>query len=125
MVKYSTTGLDHVFGALSDSTRRAILLRLADGERTVGELAEPFRMSLPAVSKHLSVLERAGLVKRSRQGRQRRCRLVAAPLREATEWMDRYRRFWEQQFDSLAAHLEEKQRAATATASQPNKENKE
>jgi len=113
MVKYrssrpaSAAGLDVVFGALADPTRRAILARLSRGEGSVGELAEPFRMSLPAVSKHLRILGRAGLVARRKDGRVHRCRLEARPLREAMEWMVRYRRFWEEQFDALASYLGE------------------
>jgi DNA-binding transcriptional ArsR family regulator len=89
--------LSDTFAALADPTRRAILARLRAGEASVGELAHPFRMSLPAISKHLRVLERAGLLERRRQGRRRRCRLVARPMREAAAWINRYRRFWEQQ----------------------------
>ncbi len=102
--------LDLTFGALADSTRRAILARLArDGVSTVGELAQPFDMSRPAISKHLRVLERAGLVRRARDGRVSRCGLDAGPMREAAEWVERYREFWEQQLDSLARFIEEQQ----------------
>jgi DNA-binding transcriptional ArsR family regulator len=90
----ATDRLDDTFAALADPTRRAILARLASGEASVTELAEPFDMSLPAVSKHLKVLERAGLVVRGRQAQWRPCRLDARPLREATEWLDGYRRIW-------------------------------
>jgi len=93
--------LDATFGALSDPTRRAIVERLRRGDASVGELAEPFDMSLPAVSKHLTVLERAGLVERVKEGRTRRCRLVDEPMREALEWIASYGRFWEGQLDSL------------------------
>jgi DNA-binding transcriptional ArsR family regulator len=101
----ATDQLSVIFGALADPTRRAILARLAEGEATVNEIAEPFAMTLPAVSKHLKVLERAGLISRGREAQWRPCRLEAEPLREATEWMGRYRRFWEANFDRLDAHL--------------------
>ncbi len=97
--------LDRVFSALSDRTRRAIVARLASGESSVTGLAAPFRMSLPAVSKHLRVLERAGLLSRNIDGRFHRCRLLATPLNEAAVWLESYRRFWEQQFDALAHFL--------------------
>lgn len=109
MVKYSNQALDATFAALGDPTRRAILARLALGEVSVGDLARPFEMSLPAVSKHLSVLENAGLVRREREGRVRRCRLTSAPLSEAADWISTYRRFWEGQLDALARYLEEQQ----------------
>ena len=98
--------LDAVFGALSDSTRRAILADLTRGERTVGELAAPFEISRPAISKHLRVLERAGLVQRTPEGRISRCALDASPLREAADWVERYRDFWEGRLDALARYLE-------------------
>lgn len=99
--------LDRVFGALSDPTRRAILARLAEeGEATVGELAEPFAISRPAISKHLRVLERAGLVDRTREGRVSRCELDAAPMAGAAAWVDRYRSFWEGQLEAFARYLE-------------------
>jgi DNA-binding transcriptional ArsR family regulator len=97
--------LSAVFGALADPTRRAILARLADGEATVTELAAPFAMSLPAVSKHLKVLERAGLISRGRSAQSRPCRLQAAPLAGVAEWVQTYRRFWEGSFDRLDEHL--------------------
>lgn len=103
----SSRHLDLTFGALADPTRRAILARLADGVHTVGELAQPFRVSRPAISKHLRVLEQAGLVRRTRDGRVSRCRLDAAPMKDAAQWVDHYRRFWEQQLDALADYLEE------------------
>jgi DNA-binding transcriptional ArsR family regulator len=106
MVKYSTP-LDTTFGALSDATRRGILARLALGETCVSELAAPYDMSLPAVSKHLRVLEHAGLLVRHRDGRARRCRLVAKPMKDASEWIERYREFWTQQFDALARYLDQ------------------
>jgi DNA-binding transcriptional ArsR family regulator len=99
--------LDAIFGALADPTRRAILGRLAAGEATVTELAEPFAMSLPAVSKHLKVLERAGLIMRGRDAQWRPCRLEAEPLKEVDDWVEQYRRFWEQSFDRLDKYLEE------------------
>lgn len=106
MVKYQGDALDHIFSALSDPTRRAILARLALGETTVSELAEPFDMSLPAVSKHLKVLEGAGLLVRERHGRLHLCQIDGTPMREAAAWIGRYRRFWDTQLDSLADYLE-------------------
>lgn len=97
--------LDAIFSALSDPTRRAIVVRLAEGEASVSELAEPFDVSLPAVTKHLAVLERAGLLEHHKQGRVRRCRLVAEPMRVADDWLGTYRVFWEQRLDSLAEHF--------------------
>jgi DNA-binding transcriptional ArsR family regulator len=97
--------LSTIFAALADPTRRAILARLADGEATVTELAEPFAISLPAVSRHLKVLEHAGLISRSRSAQWRSSRLEAGPLREATAWMEPYRRFWDDSFNRLDAHL--------------------
>jgi DNA-binding transcriptional ArsR family regulator len=99
--------LDATFAALADPTRRAIVARLAVGEASVLELAEPFDMSLPAISKHLKVLERAGLISRGRDAQRRPCRLEAAPLEEASAWVDRHRRQWEQHFDRLDAYLRE------------------
>jgi DNA-binding transcriptional ArsR family regulator len=93
--------LDATFAALADPTRRAILARLARGEASVKELAEPFAMTQPAISKHLKVLERAGLVERGRDAQRRPCRLVAEPMRAATEWLGGYRRFWEESYDRL------------------------
>ncbi|HLA15184.1 MAG TPA: metalloregulator ArsR/SmtB family transcription factor [Gemmatimonadaceae bacterium] len=104
---------DHLsitFGALADPTRRAILARLAKGEASVTELAKPFDMTLPAVSKHLKVLERAGLITRSRDAQWRRARLRAQRLEEAADWVERYREFWEHSLDRLDAHLRELQR---------------
>lgn len=103
----STERLDMTFAALADPTRRAILARLASGETSVTELAKPFDMSLPAISKHLKVLERAGLITRGREAQWRPCRLEAAPLREAADWIGEYRRFWEESFERLDAHLEQ------------------
>jgi DNA-binding transcriptional ArsR family regulator len=99
--------LDATFAALADPTRRAIVARLATGEASVLELAAPFDMSLPAISKHLKVLERAGLISRGRDAQRRPCRLEAAPLDEATAWVDRHRRRWEQHFDRLEEYLRE------------------
>lgn len=96
-----TATLDATFAALADPTRRAILARLARGEASVKELAEPFAMSQPAISKHLKVLERAGLVERGRDAQRRPCRLVAEPMRAATEWLGDYRRFWAESYDRL------------------------
>lgn len=101
--------LSATFAALADPTRRAILARLADGETSVTELAQPFEMSLPAVSRHLKVLERAGLVARGRDAQWRPCRLEAAPLRDAVDWLERYRRFWEGSLDRLEDYLGELQ----------------
>ena len=97
--------LSSTFAALADPTRRAILARLAMGETSVTELAEPFQMSMPAVSKHLKVLERAGLIARGREAQWRPCRLEAAPLKTVANWVDEYRQFWEQSFDRLDAYL--------------------
>jgi DNA-binding transcriptional ArsR family regulator len=101
----ATDHLSVVFGALADPTRRAILARLADGEATVNQLAQPFDLSLPAISKHLKVLERAGLISRGREAQWRPCKLEAESLRDASEWVDRYRAFWESSFDKLDSHL--------------------
>jgi len=102
--------LSVTFAALADPTRRAILARLTSGEASVTELAEPFDMSLPAVSKHLKVLQRAGLVARGRRAQWRPCRLRGGPLKEVADWVERYRRFWEQSFDRLDEYLRETQR---------------
>jgi len=102
--------LSSTFAALADPTRRAILARLTSGEATVSELAEPFEMSLPAISKHLKVLERAGLITRGRSAQWRPCRLDAAPLGDVSEWLERYRRFWEGSFERLDEHPREMQR---------------
>lgn len=99
--------LDLTFGALADPTRRSILARLSRGEATVGQLAEPFDMSRPAISKHLRVLERAGLVERTKDGRLSRCSLDAEPMRAAAEWVERYRRYWEGQLESLSRYFED------------------
>jgi DNA-binding transcriptional ArsR family regulator len=101
--------LSATFAALADPTRRAILARLASGETSVTELAEPFDMSLPAVSKHLKVLERAGLILRGREAQWRPCRIEPRALKEVDDWLERYRRFWEQSFDRLDDYLRELQ----------------
>jgi DNA-binding transcriptional ArsR family regulator len=106
----TTEQLNNTFAALADPTRRAILTRLANGEATVTELAEPFTVSLPAISKHLKVLERAGLVARGRTAQWRPCRLEAAPLEGAAEWLEHYRQFWEGSFDRLDNHLQQIQK---------------
>jgi len=102
--------LSATFAALADPTRRAILARLASGEASVTELADPFDMSMPAVSKHLKVLERAGLIARTRDAQWRPCRLDAGPLKEVADWVSKYRRFWEQSFDRLDEYLHELQK---------------
>jgi DNA-binding transcriptional ArsR family regulator len=125
MVKHLSLGgeggaaraLDATFGALSDATRRGILARLALGESSVSELAAPYEMSLPAVSKHLRVLEGAGLVVRHKDGRVHRCRLIAEPMKSAAEWIERYRMFWEEQFDALERYLAET--GALTTSAKP------
>lgn len=103
----SQDALSRTFSALADPTRRAILARLIAGERSVSDLAAPFDMSLPAVSKHLKVLERAGLVTRSREAQWRPCRLEAGPLREVADWAEHYRHLWEGRLDRLEAYLNE------------------
>lgn len=100
-----TDRLSVIFAALADPTRRAILARLAEGDATVSELAEPFSISLPAISRHLKVLEQAGLITRSRNAQWRSSSLNPEPLREATAWMERYQQFWDKNFDQLDAHL--------------------
>lgn len=106
----TTEQLDSTFAALADPTRRAILARLADGEATVTELAKPFKVSLPAISKHLKVLERAELIERGREAQWRPCRLAPAPLEDAAGWLDDYREFWEASFDRLDQHLQKLQK---------------
>jgi DNA-binding transcriptional ArsR family regulator len=103
----SPDNLSSTFAALADPTRRAILARLALGETSVTELAEPFEMSMPAISKHLKVLERAGLIARGREAQWRPCQLKTGPLKDAAGWLEHYRRFWEQSFDRLDAYLHE------------------
>jgi len=107
--------LSATFSALADPTRRAILARLSSGEISVTKLAEPFDMSMPAISKHLKVLERAGLIARGREAQWRPCRLEAGPLKDVSDWLEHYRRFWEESFDRLDVYLAELK----------NKENKE
>jgi DNA-binding transcriptional ArsR family regulator len=102
--------LSSTFAALADPTRRAILARLASGSASVTELAEPFAMSLPAISKHIKVLERAGLVRRGRHAQLRPCRIAATPMKEASAWLERYRTFWEERFDRLDDYLKELQK---------------
>ena len=105
----TTDRLSTVFAALADPTRRAILARLTSDEASVTELAEPFEMSLPAISKHLKVLERAGLIARGRQAQWRPCRLEAGPLKDIADWIEQYRRFWEASFDRLEIYLDQLQ----------------
>ena len=107
MTAGQTDTLNAAFQAMADPTRRAILARLASGEATAGELAAPFSMSRPAVSKHLKVLERAGLLVRRRDGRIHRCRLNPAPMQQAVDWIEAHRRFWEARLESLARFLED------------------
>jgi DNA-binding transcriptional ArsR family regulator len=116
--------LSNTFAALADPTRRAMLARLAGGEASVTELAEPFAMSMPAISKHLKVLERARLIKRGRDAQWRPCRLQAAPLKDVDDWLERYRRFWSESFDRLDDYLtelkkKEKKHARKQRKSQP------
>jgi DNA-binding transcriptional ArsR family regulator len=106
----STDHLSSTFSALADPTRRAILARLTSGEATVNELAEPFNISGPAISRHLKVLERAGLIARGREAQWRPCRLEADRLREIDDWLDRYRRFWEERFDRIDDYLQRLQK---------------
>jgi DNA-binding transcriptional ArsR family regulator len=111
--------LSVIFGALADPTRRAILARLAEGDATVTEIAEPFEISLPAISRHLKVLENAGLIARSRSAQWRTSSLQVAPLKEATDWMERYRQFWDVNFERLDAHLKRIQEQPTARPQTP------
>lgn len=101
--------LTATFAALADPTRRAILTRLASGETSVTELAKPFKMTLPAISKHLKVLERAGLIQRSRDAQRRPCQLQAQPLRDVADWVEQYRKFWDERLDRLADYLRDLQ----------------
>jgi DNA-binding transcriptional ArsR family regulator len=105
----TTDTLSTTFAALADPTRRAILARLAEGEATVNELAAPFNMSLPAISKHIKVLERAGLITQSRKAQWRPCQLEAAPLKDVSEWVEQYRQHWEQRFGRLDEYLRQLQ----------------
>ncbi|HRG46778.1 MAG TPA: metalloregulator ArsR/SmtB family transcription factor [Leptospiraceae bacterium] len=112
MVKYIEIPdqLSLTFGALADPTRRAILARLSKGEASVTELAEPYTMSMPAITKHLKVLEKAGLITRGREAQWRPCHLQAGPLEEVNNWLDQYRKFWEDRFDRLDEYLKELQK---------------
>lgn len=107
--KEETDQLSLTFGALADPTRRAILARLSKGEASVTELAEPFAMSMPAITKHLKVLEKAGLITRGKEAQWRPCQLKAGPLQEANNWIDQYRKFWEERFDRLDEYLKQLQ----------------
>ncbi|HEY2800632.1 MAG TPA: metalloregulator ArsR/SmtB family transcription factor [Chthoniobacterales bacterium] len=113
MVKYSQKSLDRTFAALADPTRRRILAHLARGSRRVTHLAKPHDMSLPAVSKHLRVLEKAGLLRRRRYGRVHEMELDARPLQQAAQWVEEYRKFWEGSLDRLAAYLEKEKKAVS------------
>src|SRR5437773_3595993 len=115
MVKYSPAALNRTFAALADPTRRRILADLAGGDQCVTRLARPYAMSLPAISKHLRVLEKAGLLRRHRYGRVHEMQLEAKPLKQAAQWVDEYRKFWEGSLDRLVAYLEK------TTAKQPQK----
>lgn len=106
----NTDTLDLTFAALADATRRSILARLSRGDATVGQIARPFAISRPAISRHLRVLERAGLVRRTTEGRISRCELDAAPMRDAAEWVEFYRIYWEEQLDQLARYFEEEKK---------------
>src|ERR1041385_2865018 len=112
MVKYPSTQLDRTFAALADPTRRRILSHLPRGDRRVTDLARPHNMSLPAISKHLRVLEKAGLLRRRRYGRVHQMQLEAEPLKQAAEWVEKYLKFWDGSLDRLAAYLEKANRAA-------------
>ncbi len=112
MVKYSSSTLNRTFAALADPTRRRILAHLAQGDKRVTQLARPHAMSLPAVSKHLRVLEKAGLLRRRRYGRVHEMQLDAKPLKQAAKWVDEYRKFWEGSLDRLGAYLEKTNKAA-------------
>ena len=116
--------LSSTFAALADPTRRAILARLSEGEASVNELAAPFPMSLPAVSKHLKVLEKAGLIERSRDAQWRPCRLQARPLKEISDWASQYRKYWEESFDRLEEYLKSIQKPETTTPAKTRKKPK-
>jgi DNA-binding transcriptional ArsR family regulator len=116
--------LTDTFSALADPTRRAILTHLATGESTVTELAKPFKMTMPAITKHLKVLERAGLIQRTRDAQRRPCQLQAAPLREVADWIEQYRQFWEQRLDRLEDYLRDLQQTASAQSSSNKTSNK-
>ncbi|HTQ38776.1 MAG TPA: metalloregulator ArsR/SmtB family transcription factor, partial [Pirellulales bacterium] len=119
MVKQFPKALNQVFFALSDPTRRAILARLADGETTITAVATPFAISFVAVSKHIRVLERAGLLKRSKQGREYHLRLVPEPLHDAADWLDQYQRFWTDHLHDIKVRAEQKMRERKANKSNP------
>lgn len=119
MVNYSQT-LDLTFGALADPTRREMLALLAKGESKVTDLAKQFKVSLPAISKHLKVLERAGLLQRRKDGRVHRLQLKAKPMQEAQEWINTYQAFWENQFDQLEQYLEEQEKVSLKTKNKIN-----
>jgi DNA-binding transcriptional ArsR family regulator len=110
--------LDRTFSALADPTRRAILARLASGEATVNELAAPFEISLPAISRHLKVLEQAGLISRGREAQWRPCQLEAGPLKDVAGWVERYRRFWDKSFERMDAYLAEIQKGTPDASKQ-------
>jgi DNA-binding transcriptional ArsR family regulator len=116
--------LSSTFAALADPTRRAILARLSKGETSVSELAKPFAMSLPAVTKHLKVLQRAGLISQGRRAQWRPCRLDPKPLREVAAWVEQYRRMWEQRLDRLEDYLRDVQEAAPETSRRPSPKHK-
>jgi DNA-binding transcriptional ArsR family regulator len=117
MVEYIQTGdLDNIFSALADPTRRAILQSLAHGPATINEIARPFAVSLNAISKHVMVLERAGLLRREIQGREHHCRINGRPLRDANTWLEHYREFWDLRLDALAAYVDRKFKAAKREA---------
>ena len=113
--------LSTTFAALADPTRRALLARLASGERSVNELAAPFSLSLPAISKHLKVLEQAGLIARSRRAQWRPCRLQAVPLKDVSDWVEHYRRFWEESFDRLDEYLAKIQKQDAQAKGKPDR----
>ena len=117
----SAETLNLTFAALADPTRRAILSRLASGNASVNELAAPFKMSLPAISKHLKVLERSGLISRGRQAQWRPCRLKARPMKEAVDWLEHYRRYWEESFDRLDDYLQKLQAAELQPKEKPQR----
>ena len=119
MVKYEMTRLDRTFAALADPTRRRILANLAEGQRCVTDLAKPHRMSLPAISKHLRVLEKAGLLRRQRRGRVHQLTLEAKPMQEAQQWIEEYRRFWEESLDRLDDYLKKLQKESPAAEEKP------
>jgi DNA-binding transcriptional ArsR family regulator len=117
--------LSATFSALADPTRRAILSRLAEGEASVQELSRPFEMSLPAVSKHLKVLQRAGLIEQGRRAQWRPCRIKAAPLKDAADWVEQYRELWEARYEQLDAYLEEMKKQAAEAQSPATEEEEE